>query len=1013
MKRISVLILLLLIPAIVNAFDQVEIKTKIGQKGSGPGQLREPSALAVDAEGLIYVADTGNNRINVMGKDGRTIATWDSKSVRGLKLNEPTGVAVYENRVYVADAFNDKIYVFLKTGKLIDEFGERGNGPKQFSNPGGIAVHQGIVYVADTDNDRVQAFSLDGIYLHSIGKSGKGLGEMRSPTDVDVDHRGYIYVSEKDNDRVGVFLPSGHHYRYYYEVKSPTAVAVDSTGFYVADMGNSRIKKINLESRMLLTFGTKGEGVAQFRDISGLAIDRDGDILVADSYKHDIQIFEPEKKVKADVEVVPPIDSVKWIGDTKASIAGLVWKKDRLFATSEDQDAILIIQNGAIRMVIKGQGNDTLRDPQGITVDARGNIWIADTGNNRIVQVNDEGRVVFTLGKSSGSSEGKFSSPQGVATSRKGFIYVADTGNERIQIFSDKGVFISKVEKIGRVDFDDPVDIDIDARGNFYVVDRGYHAVAKYDPNGKFIMYIGGQGEADGRFKNPTGATIIDNEIYVVDGGNERIQVFNLKGKYLRKFGAPGFGKGDLSKPGRIAKKDSTTLFVSDLGNDRIQELKLLRTPISPRLVTAQSGIKEVELSWKKNPEPFVGHYKVYRSQSKMGYKLIASPSTPGYKDNEIDPETTYYYKVTAVADTGNESARSNEVSARTKKVVALPPTDIQAKPDETEIVLTWKPADGESMVSHFVVYRELDGSFREIGKVKGTSFVHKGLQPKTKYNYKITAVSPNNEESQGVIIRTATILKIPPVEVSVRKMHDVFPRAYKVYESDGIGVLRLKNNTKELLEGVLVSFMTEDFMDRPAVVKIDRIMPEDSVEVDIKPVKFNDRILTLKENKAIKAEIKAVFYLDNAKKSLKLDQKLMVILTGKKYSKSQIKKFRDAMKALDNKVAKTKMTSTLSRDIRNKLDSSDSTIKGLRSDKLNYSEITVCIYISNESGKTHDTIISANRGGQQWEDLLSIFDLDIVDITGILTDLEKGLVAAKPKPKPQQRQRATDRYIK
>jgi DNA-binding beta-propeller fold protein YncE len=310
LKRIALIITFLILPALTFGFEQVELKSKFGQRGSGPGQLKEPSDIAVDSEGIIYVADQGNKKVHVLGRDGRTIATWKNRSVDRWKLDKPTGVAVYENRVYVTDSYYDKVLIFFKNGKFVDEFGGSGSGPKQFSKPQGICVHQGVVYVADTGNHRVQKFSLDGIYLGSIGKKGDGIGEMKSPTDVAVDHKGYIYVSEEDNDRIGVFLQSGHHYRYYYEIKGPTSVAVDGSGFFVADAENYKVKKFNLESRMLVSFGTKGNGNAQFRSIAGIAVDNDGNILVIDTERNDIQVFSPEKKFRIAQDVVPPPTSV-------------------------------------------------------------------------------------------------------------------------------------------------------------------------------------------------------------------------------------------------------------------------------------------------------------------------------------------------------------------------------------------------------------------------------------------------------------------------------------------------------------------------------------------------------------------------------------------------------------------------------------------------------------------------------------------------------------------------------
>ncbi len=1011
MNRLAFIILVLIIPALSHGFDQVQFTKRLGQRGAGPGQFNEPSDIAVDSEGVIYVADRGNKRVHVMSKDGRTLSTWKSRAVDVWKLEEPSGIAVYGNKVYVVDQYRNKVLIFFKNGKFVDEFGGDGKGPKQFNGPQGIIVHQGIVYVADKGNHRVQMFSLDGIYQGTIGKKGKGIGEMLRPTDVAVDHKGYIYVSEEGNNRIGVFLQSGHHYKYFYKIKKPSAVAVDGKGFFVGDAGNYKVKKFNMRSSLILSFGLKGDGKAQFRAIAGIALDNEGNILVVDSESNSIQVFSPEEKIGIKQDSVPPSDSVKWVKNIGARVADMVWHRDRLYATSSEDSALLVIDKGKVRKVIKGKGNDMLDNPHGITVDAGGNLWIADTDNDRIVNVSKDGRILSSIGQS-GSKEGRFSSPKGVAVSRKGILYIADTGNERVQIINTSGVYISKIEKIGRVDFDEPVDIDIDRYGNIYVVDKGFNSVAKYDATGRFIMYVGGEGEAAGRFNEPESVTVTGNELFVLDSGNNRVQVFNLKGKYVRQFGSKGTGKGDFMNPVSITKMDHKTIFVSDYENNRIQELQLLRAPKSPKGLEAVSGAKAIKLTWKKSSEPFVGHYRVYRSEDKMNYQLAASPRQPSFSDSNIKQEVNYYYRVSAVASYGYESAKSSIASVKTKKLVALPPTSLRVAPDENAIALRWKPAEGESFVSHYLVYREVNGEFREVGKVKETKFTDKGLKPKTKYTYKVTAVSPNNEESRGISVKTETIFKVPPVQVTVLKVRDIFPRALKVYKKEGIGRIKVKNNTDKLMEDVLVSFMTKEFMDRPTVIKIGKIMPDDFVEVDVKPVTFNNRILTLKENRSLEAKFKTVFYKDNKKLAVTSSHKLMVILTGRKYTKAEIKRFEGAMSALNSRVKKYKADKTVTKKIQSELDATGASIKKLRSAQLSYGDIVVCLYISNEADKTPNDILAVKEEGQGWPDLMSIFELSISDVTTTINEIEKSIVVKK-KVAPKKRQRATDRYVK
>ena len=1001
----------LLVSTLAYGFEQIEFKMKLGQEGAAPGQLKEPSDIAVDSDGIIYVADKGNKRINIMDRDGRTINTWRSSRTDGWKLDEPAGIAVYGNKVYVTDSYNDQVLVFFKSGVFVDKFGGSGSGPKQFDEPHGICVRQGIVYVADTGNNRVQLFSLDGIYLGSIGKKGDGLGEMSRPTDVAVDGRGYIYVSEEGNDRIGVFLQSGRLYRYYYDVKGPTSVAVDRMGFFVGDAGNFKIKKFNLESRLILSFGTEGKDDAQFRSISGVAVDKDGNIYVVDSGRNDIQIFVPERKIRMAPDSVPPPDSVKWLNDVKAKVADIAWYKDRLYATSPEGDELVLIQDGAVRQIIKGEGKNRLSEPYGIAVDDRGYLWIADSGNDRVVRTDREGKVVFSLGES-GGEEVSFSSPSGIAVSSKGFIYVADTGNERLLVFNDKGVFITKIEKAGRDDFDEPVDVVLDNSGNIYVADKGLNEVAKYSSSGRFLMYIGGEGKSDGRFEGPTSLAVLDNELFVLDSGNSRIQIFDLRGKFLRKFGSEGKGRGEFMNPLSMAAKDDTTLFVSDSENSRIEEFKILRTPGVSLRLEAKTGVKDVRLRWLGSRESYVSHYRVYRSDHNVVYRLIASPPTPEYTDNNVEPGKTYYYKVSAVAEYGNEGARSVVVVAKTKKIIALPPAGLTATPDERAILLRWKPAGGESFASYYVIYRDVNGVYKDIGRVKDTSFKDEGLKPQTDYTYKVAAVSPNNEESKGVILKTATILRRPPLEIEVLQIRDIFPRAFRIYEKDGIGQIRVSNNSNKQVNDIKISFKTREFMDRPALIKIKSLQPSKSVEVNIKPVVFNNRILLLKEDRSVKADIGINYVYEGSPKSYSTTHDLMIILTGRKYTKTQVKRFLKAVSSLERRVIKAKAYKRARGKIMKELDTRYSVIKRLRDEKLGYGEVVSCIYISNETGRPPMDILNAEKAGQKWQDLMSMFDLDINDVTNTIEGISRSIILKK-KSKPRRRRMETDRYIK
>ena len=145
-----------------------------GSRGNANGQFDAPAGIAVDVSRRVYVADTANNRVQVFrGIDvdesgrryvsGEFLSKWGSKGSGDGEFSNPHAIAVDgSGKVYVADTGNNRVQVFSSDGVYLGQWGSFGDGDGQFSNPQGIAAdYSGNVYVADTGNDRVQVFSVE------------------------------------------------------------------------------------------------------------------------------------------------------------------------------------------------------------------------------------------------------------------------------------------------------------------------------------------------------------------------------------------------------------------------------------------------------------------------------------------------------------------------------------------------------------------------------------------------------------------------------------------------------------------------------------------------------------------------------------------------------------------------------------------------------------------------------------------------------------------------------------
>ena len=124
--------------------------------GNSDGRLYNPFGITCDRAGNIYIADSGNSRIQVFSSEGRYMRQFGRLS----GLNCPCGISVdCDGRVYVSDCCNDRIFVFAPDGQLVTSFGGSGSRPGGFNSPGGVALDEsGVLYVCDKKNNRIQLF---------------------------------------------------------------------------------------------------------------------------------------------------------------------------------------------------------------------------------------------------------------------------------------------------------------------------------------------------------------------------------------------------------------------------------------------------------------------------------------------------------------------------------------------------------------------------------------------------------------------------------------------------------------------------------------------------------------------------------------------------------------------------------------------------------------------------------------------------------------------------------------
>jgi tripartite motif-containing protein 71 len=218
-------------------------------------------------------------------------------------------------------------------------------------------------------------------------------------------------------------------------------------------------------------------------------------------------------------------------------------------------------------------GNGQFYSPLAIDVDSSGNVYVVDSGNNRVQKFDSKGTFITKWG-TNGTGNGQFSSPEGIAVDSSGNVYVADTFNYRVQKFDNKGTFISTWGTPGTDNgqFNSPVGVKVDSSGNVYVVDSTDNNVQKFDSKGTFITKWGTNGTGNGQFRSPEDIAVDSSgNVYVTDYGNNRVQKFDSKGTFITKWGTNGTGNGQFYYPLAVDVGSSGNVYVTD-GNYRVQK---------------------------------------------------------------------------------------------------------------------------------------------------------------------------------------------------------------------------------------------------------------------------------------------------------------------------------------------------------------------------------------------------------------------------------------------------------
>lgn len=455
-----------------------------------------PSGIAIDNSGNLFIADSGNNRIRKITPDGTVttiagdgLAGSDDGPVSSASFNNPTGLTIDEfGNLFVTDIYNHKIRKISFDGVVTTLAGGTpgsadGQGASaSFNNPIGITLaSDGNLYITDSGNHKIRVIASDGTVTSLAGSNTFG-----------------------SNDGIGSAAS------FYY----PYGIVSDNSGYlYVADRGNSKIRKVSLAGEVSTFIGNDAgfnDGItslASFTIPQGLAVDVNGNLLVTDTGNNKIRKISSTNVVST-IAGSGNSGFLDGVG-TSASFympVGLFRDSDGSFYFTNGNTIRKIDPNGTVSTVA-GNGqpgsaygvgtNSSFTAPIALTLDPSGNIYVIDNEFHHIRKIAPDGTVTTFAGSGSpGSADGmginaSFNHAYDLISDQQGNLYVADFLNYKIRkitpdgnvtTFAGNGLNGNIDGPVESATFQGPLALCADQSGNIFVLD-GVNTVRKISPD--------------------------------------------------------------------------------------------------------------------------------------------------------------------------------------------------------------------------------------------------------------------------------------------------------------------------------------------------------------------------------------------------------------------------------------------------------------------------------------------------------------------------------------------------
>ncbi len=714
-------------------------------------KLSNPAGVAVDASGNVYIADAGNNlveqlspggQIVVIAGGGGTVPSFTSGAAASAQLNNPTGVAVDSSgNVYIADRGNNLIEE-VTSGQIVAIVGGGIKTPPEFSsftrdadtvaldNPSAVAVDgAGDVYFIDqgrSDIDELTGGQVGIVFgggstPPSLTAQPAANAEFNAPAGLTLDSKGNFYIADQGNNLVeeisggqiivllagggGTVPTTAAGAATSAALNSPAGAVADATGnVYIADRGNNLVEKLERSQAVLPATAIGSTSASQNIEIQ-LQAATVVTSITAPKASNGTQEFTVgtvsgctvggASNPAGSVCIVPVTFNPAYPGLRTATLAvnngSTVVGTVGLYGTGlgpeivQSPGSLSVIAGGGTTVpsttataplstlvanplgdAVDGAGNlyfvsgtngngmvDEISattgqltvvagggatvptttpmpatsasiTPYGIAVDAAGNLYIGDYGNNQVEEVDaTTGQIVVIAGNNSGNGASTTPEPAlsaaiypfGVAVDTTGNVYIVDrdgeygdgtideipAGTGQIVVVAGAGFSQSSPQSPLTFGFYQPTNVAVDGAGNYYIADAGDDRVEEVNVSTGLISVLAGFGpDLPGTTPTPATNASLNNpfsvavdaagNVYIAEGSNAFVDQVNPAGQIVRiagggttpaSVGPEAATSAQLYNPTGVAIDGAGNLYITDSTNNLVEKIAATALPLS------------------------------------------------------------------------------------------------------------------------------------------------------------------------------------------------------------------------------------------------------------------------------------------------------------------------------------------------------------------------------------------------------------------------------------------------